>query len=310
MRAGSGPAALRRPGPAAPVAARGRPRLSRRGVLDGLVVLPFLAFVSVFLLWPTLTVIGGAFSDGSGSLTLDYVTGIFRSPYREAFVRSIQLSALTAVVGAVLGAVLAWAVVSGSPDGALRRVVTSAAGVLAQFGGVTLAFAFLATVGFEGLVTVFLRDAFGIDLFARSAWIFELPGLVLLYSYFQIPLMVLVFLPALDGLRPQWREASESLGGTPWTYLRHVAGPILTPAFLGSLLLLFANAFSAYATAAALISQGASIVPLQIRALQTGEVVLGQQGQGKALGLGMVVVVAVVLALYALLQRRTSRWLR
>lgn len=262
----------------------------------------------MFLLWPTLVVVGGAFSDGAGGLTLTNVTGIFRSPYREAFVRSIELSAITAVVGAVCGAALAWAVVSGRPDSVLRRFVTSAASVLAQFGGVTLAFAYLATVGIEGLVTVFLRDHAGVD--AGSAWIFELPGLVLVYSYFQIPLMVIVFLPALDGLRPQWREASESLGGTGWTYLRHIAGPILTPAFTGSALLLFANAFSAYATAAALISQGATIIPLQIRALQTGEVLLGRQGQAKALGLGMVVVVAVVMALYAVLQRRTSRWLR
>jgi putative spermidine/putrescine transport system permease protein len=121
--------------------------------------------------------------------------------------------------------------------------------------------------------------------------------------------MVIVFLPALDGLKPQWREASRSLGGTSWTYWRRVAGPVLAPAFLGSMLLLFANAFSAYATAAALVSQGAPIVPLQIRALQTSEVILGQQNLGRALGLGMVLVVTVVMALYALLQRRTSRWL-
>ncbi len=309
MTAG-GSAALLRSGPVdAPAPTRGSIR-RRRQVLDHLLTLPFLAFVAVFLLWPTLAVVGGAFSDGAGGLTLANVTGIFRSPYREAFVRSIELSAITAVVGAVLGAALAWAVVSGRPDSALRRFVTSVASVLAQFGGVPLAFAYLATIGFEGLVTVFLRDHAGLDIFAGSAWIFELPGLVLLYSYFQIPLMVIVFLPALDGLRPQWREASESLGGTGWTYLRHVAGPILTPAFTGSTLLLFANAFSAYATAAVLISQGATLIPLQIRALQTGEVLLGQQGQGKALGLGMIVVVAVVMTVYALLQRRTSRWLR
>jgi putative spermidine/putrescine transport system permease protein len=213
------------------------------------------------------------------------------------------------VLGAVLGAVLAWAVATGRPDGVLRRVVTSTCGVLAQFGGVTLAFAFLATVGFQGLVTLWLRDL-GIDLFAGGAWIFELPGLVLVYTYFQIPLMVLVFLPAVDGLKVQWREAAQSLGGSAWHYWRHVGGPILAPAFLGSTLLLFANAFAAYATAAALVSQGAPIVPLQIRALQTSEVVLGQQNLGKALGLGMVVVVTVVMVLYALLQRRTSRWLR
>ncbi|MCY7364646.1 MAG: ABC transporter permease subunit [Frankiaceae bacterium] len=253
--------------------------------------------------------VAGAFVDDAGGLTLDNVRTAASGPYLTAFVRSLQLSAITAVVGAVLGALLAWAVVTGAPDGWLRRVVTSASGVLAQFGGVTLAFAFLATVGFEGLVTVFLRDR-GIDLFAGGAWIFELPGLVLVYTYFQIPLMVIVFLPALDGLKPQWLEAARSLGGSSWTYWRRVAGPVLAPAFFGSMLLLFANSFSAYATAAALVSQGSPIVPLQIRNLQTSEVVLGQQNLGRALGLGMVLVVVVVMSAYALLQRRTTRWLQ
>ncbi|MCW2681864.1 MAG: transporter permease [Frankiales bacterium] len=278
-------------------------------MLPALGAVPFLAYVGVFLLYPTLVVVGGAFVDDDGALTLQNVRAVVGSPYLEAFVRSLQLSAITAVVGAVLGALLAWAVATGDPDGLLRRVVTSASGVLAQFGGVTLAFAFLATVGFEGLVTVALREQ-GIDLFAGGAWIFELPGLVLVYTYFQIPLMVIVFLPALDGLKPQWREAARSLGGSAWTYWRRVAGPVLAPAFFGSMLLLFANAFSAYATAAALVSQGAPIVPLQIRNLQTSEVLLGQQNLARALGLGMVLVVAVVMALYALLQRRTTRWLR
>ncbi len=287
-----------------------RRRGGGRRALDYLGALPFLVYVGVFLLYPTLTVVGGAFSDGRGGLTLANLRTITGGPYRDSFVRSLELSAITAVIGAVLGALLAWAVVSGRPDGPLRRVVVSAAGVLAQFGGVTLAFAFLATVGFEGLVTVFLRDHLGIDLFSSGAWIFELPGLALVYTYFQIPLMVIVFLPALDGLRPQWREAAQNLGGTAWSYWRRIAGPILAPAFLGCALLLFANAFSAYATAAALVSQGNPIVPLQIRTFQTSEVILGQQNVGKALGLGMVVVVTVVMTLYAVLQRRTSRWLR
>ena len=122
--------------------------------------------------------------------------------------------------------------------------------------------------------------------------------------------MVLVFLPALDGVRPQWREATDSLGGTTWHYWRHVAGPLLAPAFFGSLLLLFANSFSAYATAAALINQGGIIVPLQIANTLTSEVILGQENFAKALALGMVVIVVVVMTLYVVLQRRTARWLR
>ncbi|MFE2751857.1 ABC transporter permease [Actinosynnema sp. NPDC059335] len=297
---GADPASPRRPG-------RGP---SSTSLLAWLVVVPFLAYVGTFLVYPTVLVLAGSFQDQDGAFTLANLADLTRGPYLRAFLRSVELSALTALLGAVFGGLLAWAVAAGRPDGPLRRVVVAASGVLAQFGGVPLAFAFLAAVGFQGLVTRFLRDSFGLDLFAGGAWLFELPGLALVYTFFQIPLMVIVFLPALDGLRPQWREAVASLGGSAWTYWRHVGGPVLLPAFLGSLLLLFANAFSAYATAAALVSQGSPIVPLQIRGFLTGEVLLGRENLGKALGLGMVVVVGVAMGLYALVQRRYARWRR
>jgi putative spermidine/putrescine transport system permease protein len=281
-----------------------------RGVLPYLAVAPFLVYVTVFLLYPTFIVVAGAFTDDRNRPTIGTLRILTESVYLQAFARSIELSAVTAAVGAVLGALLAWAVWSGPRDGPLRRAVTAAAGVLAQLGGVMLAFAFIAAIGLSGLITVFLRDQLGVDLFTGGVWLFDMPGLMLVYSYFQIPLMVLVFLPALDGLRPQWREAVESLGGAGWAYWRHVAGPVLLPAFLAAALLLFANAFSAYATAAALVSQGSPIVPLKIRGFLTSEVILGQQNLGKALGFGMIVVVAVVMTLYALLQRRAARWLR
>ena len=154
--------------------------------------------------------------------------------------------------------------------------MTAACGVLAQFGGVTLAFAFLATFGFTGFVTVWLQNAFGVDPYAAGGWLTDTPGLLLVYTYFQIPLMVIVFLPALDGLRPQWREATESLGGLTCPTGATSPAPSSLPSFLGGMLLLFANAFSAYATAAALISQGSPIVPLQIDAAISGEVLLAR----------------------------------
>jgi len=272
-------------------------------------VVPFFVFVGVFLVIPTLVVVFGAFGGNGGQPTLDNLSALTDGYIVDAFVRSIVLSAVTAVLGAMIGALLAYALVTARPTGMIRRVVTSACGVLAQFGGVTLAFAFIATIGLNGFVTVFLHDRLGIDIYSGGVWLFDLPGLVLVYTYFQIPLMVIVFLPALDGIRPQWREATESLGGSTGHYWRRVAGPLLAPAFLGSTLLLFANSFSAYATAAALVSQGAPIIPLQIRTALTSEVLLGRENVGKAMALGMVVVVAVVMWLYAILQRRTSRWL-
>lgn len=284
-------------------------RAGRRMPVGVLGAVPFLAFVGVFLIIPTLVVAIGAFGGDNGRPTLANLAALTQGYVVDAFVRSIVLSAVTAVLGAVLGALLAYALVTAAPGGLLRRAVTSACGVLAQFGGVTLAFAFIATVGLSGFVTVFLRERVGVDIYSGGVWLFDLPGLALVYTYFQVPLMVIVFLPALDGIRPQWREATASLGGSTWQYWRLVGVPLLTPSFLGATLLLFANAFSAYATAAALVSQGSPIVPLQIRAALTSEVILGRQNVGKALALGMVVVVAIVMWLYALLQRRTSRWL-
>ncbi|MFI6761716.1 ABC transporter permease [Micromonospora sp. NPDC050417] len=296
------------PAPGVRPAPAGRRRTSLPG-RDLLGVVPFFAFIVLFLAIPTLVVVIGAFTGDSGGFTLDNLSAVGTSYILEAFGRSILLSAVTALVGAVLGGLLAYALVTAKPDGLLRRVVTSAAGVLAQFGGVTLAFAFLATIGLSGFVTVFLRDHLGVDIYSQGVWLFEMPGLLLVYTYFQVPLMVIVFLPALDGIRPQWREAAESLGGTTWQYWRMVAMPLLAPPFLGATLLLFANAFSAYATAAALVSQGSPIIPLQIRGALTSEVILGQQNLGKAMALGMIVVVALVMWLYAVLQRRSSRWL-
>jgi putative spermidine/putrescine transport system permease protein len=280
-----------------------------RRALDYAGLLPFAAFVALFLLWPTVIVVVGAFQDPEGGLTLANLRQALQGTYLQTFVTSTVLSTITAVLGAVGGGLLAWAISVGRRDGLLRRVVLAGSGTLAQFGGVMLAFAFLATFGFNGLVTLFLQNA-GVDTFAWGAWIYELPGLVLVYTFFQIPLMVIVFLPAVDGLRPQWREACASLGGSAWTYWRHVGFPILWPSLLGATLLLFANAFSAYATAKALISQASPLVPLRIGTFLTSEIVLGQANVGKALALGMIVVVALTMSVYAILQNRTARWLR
>ena len=271
-------------------------------------VIPFFAYTAIFLVLPTLIVVVGSFLDGNGRPTLGNLSALAEPQIVAAFVRSVVLSAVTALLGAVFGALLAYAVSTAREGGLLRRLVTSLCGVLAQFGGVTLAFAFVATVGGEGFVTLWLKNL-GVDL-SGSTWLYEpYKGLVLVYTYFQIPLMLIVFLPAVEGLRPQWREAAESLGGSTWDYWRHVAGPILAPSFIGAMLLLFTNAFSAYATVAALISQGSPLITLQNGGTLSSEVVLGQENIGKAMALGMVAIVAIVMTIYAVLERRTTKWL-
>ena len=251
----------------------------------------------------------GAFQDEAGGLTFGNLDALTSDAALTALKGSLILSASTAVIGAVLGAVLAYFIVSLPTSSLLRRTTLAISGVLAQFGGVTLAFAWIAAIGPVGVVTKAVMDLTGADLYG-SGWLFGLPGLVVVYCYFQIPLMVIVFAPAFEGLRQQWREAAVNLGATTWDYWRHVALPLLTPAFLGATLLLFANAFAAYATAAFLVSQGQPIVPLLIRQAITSEVLLGQANVGYALALEMIVVVTIVMVAYNVLLRRTSRWMR
>jgi putative spermidine/putrescine transport system permease protein len=259
---------------------------------------PFLAYVGVFLLLPTGIVIWNAFKNPNGHFQLAGLKALGSSAVRSLFVGSLELALISSVVGAAFGAILAYAVASGNPDGVIRRLYLSVSGVLAQFGGVTLAFAFLATIGPIGLLF-------------HATWYQDFPwGITVIYAYFQIPLMVLVFMPAIDGLKVQWREASENLGASAWQYWRHVGGPLLAPAFLGALLLLFANALSAFATIEAWENQIAYIVPQQISTVLNSEVGLANINEGDVLALGMVILVAIVMTAYVLVQRRAARWLR
>lgn len=295
-------------GPAAsePTAPVRRAAASAPWAAIGLV--PFAAYLLLFLLLPTVLAIGSGLFDSAGDVTLANVAALGDPVILRTFANSAWISALTAVIGAVVGGLVCYALLGLSENGTTRTMVDAASGVLAQFGGVMLAFAWIATIGIQGVVTRLLWDVFGIDIFANGAWIYALPGLILPYIYFQVPLMVITFMPAMSALKPQWAEANLTLGGTRAGFWRHIGFPVLAPSFLASLLLLFANAFSSYATAAALASQGSQIVPLQIRTALTSETVLGRENLAGALALGMIIVVAVVMWGYSIIQRRAARW--
>ena len=268
---------------------------------------PFAVYIALFLALPTVLAISTGFVDGDGGFTWANITALADPVIVTAFVNTTWLSLLTAAIGAAIGALVCYAALGLPPTGVVRSTLDAATGVLAQFGGVMLAFVFIATLGVQGVVTVLLRDGLGIDI-QPGAWLYSLPGLILPYVYFQVPLMVITFLPALSALKPQWTEANLVLGGTRASFWLRVGLPVLAPSFLASFLLLFANAFSSYATAAALASQGSQIVPLQIRAALTSETVLGRENLAGALALGMIVVVGIVMWLDAAIRSRAARW--
>ena len=290
-------------------------KVKRRRSWAWLGLLPFLLYVGAFFLLPTGTLLFKAFrktdpSSGVTSFTGGNVSDALHGVYLTGIENSLELSLITGILGALVGLLLAWAIVN-SKGNVLTRFVSTAAAVLAQFGGVPLAFLFIATIGNSGLITKFLADHFQLSASSDLHFnLFGLAGLELVYLYFQIPLMVLVITPALEGLKPQWQEAAANLGASRWQYWRHVGGPVLAPNVLGATLLLFCSGFSAYATADALTSGTFPMTPLQIHTVLSGNVLAGQENLGYALAFLMVVVVVPLMALYQLLQRRTTRWLR
>jgi putative spermidine/putrescine transport system permease protein len=283
-------------------------RRALSGLAKYLGLTPFAVYVVVFLAIPTILAVTTGFFTEDGAFTFSNIAGLLDAQVLNTFAASFWVSAVTAIIGAVVGAVVCYALLGTRADSALRSFIDSASSVLAQFGGVMLAFAFIAAIGTQSLLTIWLKDSFGVNIYENGPWLYQPAGLLVVYTYFQVPLMIITFLPALEGLKKQWAEANATLGGTRLTYWTRIAFPVLAPSFFGSLLLLFANAFSSYATAAALVSQGSPIVPLQIRAALVSETVLGRENMAGALALGMVVVMVVVMWGYSVLQSRTSRW--
>src|SRR5271165_7154093 len=253
---------------AAPTPSR---RLPAPDLAAWLGVAPFFVFAAMFLIAPTAWLLVGAFQDRDGAFTLANIVRLGQPSIRLSYRLSLEVSAASATLGALIGLALALAVLRGGLPSWLRPTLMTFSGVASNFAGVPLAFAYMATLGRLGLVTVLLKNL-GVDLYAAGFNILTFWGLTVTYLYFQIPLMILVVAPAIDGLKPEWAEAAETLGASPLQYWRMIALPVLMPSALGAALLLFANAFGAIATAYALTGSSFNIAPILLYAEIRGDV--------------------------------------
>jgi putative spermidine/putrescine transport system permease protein len=282
---------------------------SRLGSWVGLV--PFFVFAALFLGLPLAFLAFGSIADNqTGAPTLDnYAAGVSNQLVVKAFQNSIEVSLVTAIVGGTFGFLLALSVILGRLPRILRSALMTFSGVASNFAGIPLALAFAYTLAFQvGVLTAFLKSV-GIDIYAGDFKLFSKTGIEIVYLYFQFPLMVLIIAPAIDGLKPEWREAAENMGATSFDYWRRIALPILAPTILGSMILLFGNSFGAQATAYQLTAGQVPLVPLQIGNQISGDV-LHNVGLGYAMAMGMVAVMGVSIFAYSILQRRSERWLR
>ncbi len=281
----------------------------RRLSLEWLGVAPFVIFAVMFLILPTLYLIGAAFIGRDGQFTFENIAGLFNEQILAAYWISIRISGASALIGALIGLAIALAIIRGRLPAPLRSAVMTFSGVASNFAGVPLAFAFISTLGRLGLVTIILKTVFDIDIYRAGFNLLSFWGLTLTYLYFQIPLMVLMIAPAIDGLKKEWSEAAQTLGASTWQFWRYVGLPIIWPSFLGTLSLLFANAFGAIATAYALTGSSLNIVPILLYAQIRGDA-LQNPGLGAALALGMIAITALANIIYLVISARAERWMR
>jgi len=273
-------------------------------------VIPFFLFAILFIFLPSLRLFVGSFTNADGRFTFENVIELFTQQYiLDSYLLSIRISAVTALGGGIFGFLLAYSVTVGGLPKPLRSALITFSGVASNFAGVPLAFAFVATLGRTGFITAVLKDVFGFNIYDAGFNLYSFMGLSLTYMYFQFPLMVLIMAPALDGLKSEWREAAENLGANSMQYWLRIAMPVLLPSILGAMILLFGNAFGAYATAYALTGGRLPIITIQIGAQVRGDV-LHNPNLGNAMAMGMVFIMAISLAGYSWLQGKTERWLR
>ena len=272
---------------------------SQRGrYLALLCLLPFAVFFVVFQIAPLAWVAINSLQNESG-WGLDNFSKVFASRfYLQALQRSLEISFWSSLFGIVIATLGAYSL--RQVDSRLRDFVSAFANMTSNFSGVPLAFAFIILLGFNGALTLLLKQVGLLEDFS----IYSKSGLILVYTYFQIPLGVLLLYPAFDALREDWRESAALLGASHWQFWRHIGLPVLTPALLGTFVILLANALGAYATVYALTTGNFNVLPIRIAGLVAGDISL-DPNLASALAMVLVGLMTLVTVVHQWLLKRS-----
>ncbi|MEI7346874.1 ABC transporter permease [Dickeya chrysanthemi] len=273
----------------------------RKSWLAALILLPFFVVFFAFQIAPLIWIaVNSFYSETESAWGLANYVDILTSPFYQQAIRfSLDIAFWSSLYGLVIALIGGYSLRQ-LGEGGLQRFVMAFSNMTSNFAGVPLAFAFVIMLGLNGFLTLLLKHyglIDGFNLYSRD-------GLILIYTYFQIPLGILLLYPAFDGLRDEWQESAALLGASRWRYWLHIGIPVLTPALLGTFVILLANALGAYATLYALTTGNFNVVPIRIASLVSGDITL-DPNLGSALSMLLVLLMALITVAHQWLLRRS-----
>lgn len=263
-----------------------------------LCLLPFILFFIAFQIAPLILVAINSFKSSEGWGLANYIAAFDSAFYRQAIRHSLEVAFWSSLFGILIA--IAGSYSLRQINSKLRDFVMAFANMTSNFAGVPLAFAFIILLGFNGALTILLKQLGIIEDFN----LYSKTGLIVLYTYFQIPLGVLLLYPAFDALREDWRESASLLGASNWQFWRHIGLPVLMPALLGTFVILLANALGAYATVYALTTGNFNILPIRIAAMVSGDIFL-DPNMASALAMILVGLMTLITLVHQWLLRRS-----
>ncbi|MBP2169295.1 putative spermidine/putrescine transport system permease protein [Erwinia toletana] len=266
-----------------------------------LCLLPFALFYLAFQIAPLIWIaINSFWSDINEAWGWSNYSDILTSPfYQQAIRNSLDISFWSSLYGLLISLIGGYSL-NQIGSGRLHRFFMSFTNMTSNFAGVPLAFAFVILLGLNGSLTLLMRKYGLMDGFR----LFSRDGMVVVYTWFQIPLGILLLYPAFDGLKKEWQESAALLGASRWRYWLHIGLPILSPALIGTFVILLANALGAYATIYALTTGNFNVIPVRIAALVSGDISL-DPNTGSALAMLLVLLMAMITVIHQLMVRRS-----
>lgn len=299
----------------APAAPKPRRRLLGQPLgFQHLALLPLIAFLVLFVVYPTLELVRMAFSDltlAAGTFRWDFnglanlYTALEDTVFQRALLNTFLFVAAAVVLQVMLGTLLAVLVERGRYLSVVARNVLVWPAIITPVA-ISVTWWLILNIEFGALN--YLLDALGLprqEWLASSTW--ALPTLVAVDVWHWTPIVFLLVLAGLANIDQVLYEAARIDGASEWTLFRHITLPLLAPVLVVAALTRIVLGFKVF-DEIYLLTNGGPGNATEVISTYIQRVFFDQVRMGYGAFLGLTVVLLLLALFFALNSvRRTGR---